>query len=341
MLVDDFSYDLPNAAIAQEAIEPRDSSRLLDTSTMRDLVFSDLPTLLNPGDLLVVNETKVRAARLVGTRETGGRTEVLLTRRMDPVRWQAMIRPSRKVARGSTITVGSIAVTLLSDPRDGIATVSLDTPEDAEHAIDQHGVIPLPPYFHGELVNPDRYQTMFATTVGSSAAPTAALHFTPALMTELESMGVGTARVDLEVGLDTFRPMDRGTDGTGIVEDHRIHTEHVSVPPETVSAVALARSHGKRVVAVGTTVVRSLESAATDGRLVVPFSGPTDLFIIPGYRPRVVDAVVTNFHAPSTTLLVLIASLLGDRWREVYQHALDAGYRFLSFGDAMFIEVAR
>lgn len=252
-----------------------------------------------------------------------------------------MIRPAKKVVAGSTITIGPIAVTLLSDPRDGIATVSLKTSGHTEEAIDEHGIIPLPPYFHGQLGNPDRYQTMFATTVGSSAAPTAALHFTPTLMAELEALGVRTARVDLEVGLDTFRPMDRGAHGTGTIEDHQMHTEHVRVPPETVDAVALARSGGHRVVAVGTTVVRSLESAATAGGIIAPFVGSTDLFITPGYRPQVVDALITNFHAPSTTLLVLIATLLGPRWRDVYQYALDSGYQFLSFGDAMYIEVAR
>jgi S-adenosylmethionine:tRNA ribosyltransferase-isomerase len=343
MHVEDYDYALPDSAIAQEAIAVRDHSKLLDTSVMRDRSFFELPSLLDAGDLVVVNETKVRSARLVGTRATGGRTEVLLIRRIDNDRWQALIKPAKNVAAGSLIKAEGIAVMLLTNPVDGVATVtcSSDDGRDIETAIESAGVIPLPPYFHGTLRDPSRYQTMFATNVGSVAAPTAALHFTPAVVSNLAERGISTATVDLQVGLDTFRPMDPGPDGSATVASHRIHSERIAVPQATVDAVARARSTDAKVVAIGTTVVRSLESAATVDGLIDAYSGDTDLFIRPGYEPRVVDALVTNFHAPRTTLLVLVASFLGDRWREVYDHALDHDYRFLSFGDAMYIETDR
>jgi S-adenosylmethionine:tRNA ribosyltransferase-isomerase len=336
MLVNDFDYELPLEAIAQEAIEPRDRARLLDVRTMEDRRFSDLPSMLNPGDLLVVNRTRVRAARLVGRRGTGGRTEVLLVRRIDGERWQALINPSKKVRAGSQIVTGPITTTLLSDPIDGVATVELDADIDIEEAIASCGTIPLPPYFHGSLSDPDRYQTMFARTVGSSAAPTAALHFTPSVVSQLGNRGVEIATVELDVGLDTFRPM------SGVnVEDHKIHSERITVPQEAVDAVERTRERGGRVVAVGTTVVRTLESVARPCRTIMPYEGDTDLFITPGFMPTVIDAVVTNFHAPRTTLVVMIATLLGDRWKDTYLHALANGYRFLSFGDSMFFEVSR
>jgi S-adenosylmethionine:tRNA ribosyltransferase-isomerase len=196
--------------------------------------------------------------------------------------------------------------------------------------------VPLPPYFRGTIETPDRYQTVFADRLGSAAAPTAALHFTDDVLDALADRGVSVATVELEVGLDTFRPMAEGK-----VEDHRIHTERIAVPPDTVSAVDAARERGAKVVAVGTTVVRALESAAADNGRIIEFDGPTSLFIRPGYQPKVVDAVVTNYHAPRTTLLVLLDALMGDRWRSVYRYALANGYRFLSFGDAMYFEVDR
>ncbi len=336
MLVDDFDYTLPLEAIAQVAIEPRDAARLLDTRTMVDRVFSDLPSMLSEGDLVVVNRTKVRAARLIGRRETGGRTELLLTRRIDHERWQALMSPSKKVRIGSTVTIGPIIATLLSDPIEGVATIEMRTDGDIEQAIQSHGTVPLPPYFHGSLEDPGRYQTMFARVVGSSAAPTAALHFTPGVVAGLRDRGVDIAEVDLNVGLDTFRPMS-----TDNIDDHRIHSEHISVGRGVVDAVETTRRHGGKVVAVGTTVVRTLESTAIGNGMIAPYEGDTDLFIKPGFTPTVVDAVVTNFHAPRTTLLVLVSTLIGDRWKVAYEHALDSGYRFLSFGDAMFLEVER
>ncbi|MCL1588769.1 MAG: tRNA preQ1(34) S-adenosylmethionine ribosyltransferase-isomerase QueA [Actinomycetia bacterium] len=337
MQATDFDYDLPAGSIAQEAIEPRDGSRLLLTNPLEDRLFIDLPDILASGDLLVVNRTKVRAARLIGERLPGrGRTEVLLTQRVDPQRWRALLRPAAKLKAGSVVECGSITVTLLTDPDEGVATVSLDAKGDVEVAIATAGQVPLPPYFHGTISDPSRYQTIFATRVGSAAAPTAALHFTERVMAGLAARGVEVAEVELEVGLDTFRPMHDGN-----VEDHRIHTERIVVPQAAVEAVAATRDRGGRVVAVGTTVVRTLESAAGGDGRIGGFDGPTSLFIMPGYEPQVVDAMITNFHAPRTTLLVLLAALMGDTWRDAYQHALDSGYRFLSFGDAMYLEIER
>ena len=337
MHTSDFDYDLPEAAIAQEAIEPRDSSRLLVAASMDDMHFSDLPMILHPGDLLVVNTTRVRAARLIGQRLPGmGRTEVLLTQRIDPQRWRALVRPAARLRRGSHIQCDGLDVMLMTDPVEGVATVTISTDSDIEKAIAAVGEVPLPPYFKGTIEDPERYQTLFADRIGSSAAPTAALHFTKAVVEGLADRGIDVATVDLEVGLDTFRPMLSGN-----VEDHQIHTERIIVPPETVAAVDATRTRGGSVVAVGTTVVRTLESAANGDGRIAEFDGPTSLFITPGYRPRVVDAVVTNFHAPRTTLLVLLAAFMGSRWKDVYRHALDSGYRFLSFGDAMYIEIDR
>jgi S-adenosylmethionine:tRNA ribosyltransferase-isomerase len=337
MNTNDFDYTLPEAAIAQEAIEPRDSARLLVTEGMEDRHFSDLPGLLHAGDLVVVNTTRVRAARLIGHRlPGGGKTEVLLTQRVDPERWTALVRPAAKLRAGSQIECRGLDITLMTNPVEGVATVSISADGNVEDSIASAGEVPLPPYFKGTIDDPERYQTLFADRVGSSAAPTAALHFTQEVVDALALRGVSMATVELEVGLDTFRPMLEGR-----VEDHRIHTERIIVPAETVAAVDAVREAGGKVIAVGTTVVRALESAAKGDGRIGTIDGPTSLFITPGYQPTVVDAVVTNFHAPRTTLLVLLAALMGERWRTVYEHALDSGYRFLSFGDAMYLEVGR
>lgn len=333
---EDFDYDLPAASIAQTAIESRDSSRLLVANTLEDLHFRDLTRLLDAGDLLVVNETRVRSARLEAVKPTGGVVEVLLTRRRSGERWEAMVRPARRIHAGMHLTAGPLRLTVLTQPDRGVVEISVSGPGDVDDLLPAIGSIPLPPYFHGTLDEDERYQTIFAKSVGSVAAPTAALHFTPELVEALTDNGVEFAAVELEVGIDTFRPMQPGAIG-----DHHMHCERYRVGDEAVDAVAAARNRGGRVVAVGTTVVRTLESTADGSGGVRPGAGETDLFIAPGHRFSVVDAVVTNFHAPRTTLLVMIAAMLGDRWRAVYEHALAAGYRFLSFGDAMFIAVSR
>ena len=331
----EFDYILPEEAIAQTPREPRDAARLLRSDNLEDRKFSELPALLHPNDLLVVNRTRVRAARLRGHKSpTGGAIELLLTRRLDEGRWEALIRPSRRVRAGTHLDLGPIAGEVITDPKQGEVVVALKTAAgDVERVIEDIGVVPLPPYIHEELSDPERYQTVFADTTGSAAAPTAALHFTTRLRDEILAHGVHIAEVELQVGLDTFRPI-----ATDRVSDHEMHREWWQVSNETEWAIAETRKRAGRVIAVGTTVVRTLESAATTGGLVAAGSGETDLFIAPGYRLRVVDAVLTNFHAPRTTLIVMIATILGPRWREVYRHALDHGYRFLSCGDAMFIE---
>jgi S-adenosylmethionine:tRNA ribosyltransferase-isomerase len=335
MQPDDFDYDLPQDSIAQAAIEPRHDSRILVASDLSEVPFLEIANLLEPGDLLVVNRTKVRAARLIGRRHpTGGRSEVLLTKRVDAERWQALLRPAKKLGVGTIVHCGDIAVTVMSDPVAGVATVRLTSTGDIESAITAAGTVPLPPYFHGELASPDRYQTLFAKTVGSAAAPTAALHFTDEVVERLSGRSIHIAEVELEVGLDTFRPM-----GTGPVKDHVMHRESFIVDAAAVDAVARTRAVGGRIVAIGTTVVRSLESAAAGNGLIRTTKGDTDLFITPGYDFSVVDALFTNFHAPRTTLIVMVAAMLGDRWRDVYQHAVQSDFRFLSFGDSMYIEI--
>jgi S-adenosylmethionine:tRNA ribosyltransferase-isomerase len=331
----DFDYELPEAAIAQTPIEPRDAARLLRCDPLEDRTFAELPDLVRDGDLLVVNRTRVRSARLRGYKpETGGAVEVLLLRRVDPQRWHALVRPARRIRRGVKLEFDGIVGEVLTDPVRGEVEVALAASSgDVEAAIAVAGEVPLPPYIHEKLSDPERYQTVFATTIGSAAAPTAALHFTPELLSRIDDAGASLAEVELEVGLDTFRPIS-----TASINAHEMHSERWDLPAETAQAIAATRDRGGRVIAVGTTVVRTLESAAAGAGLVAPGSGDTDLFISPGYQMKVIDAVLTNLHAPRTTLIVMIATLLGDRWRTVYEHAIAAGYRFLSFGDAMFIE---
>jgi S-adenosylmethionine:tRNA ribosyltransferase-isomerase len=329
-----FRYELPDDRIAQRPVEPRDGSRLLDTRTMADHRFRDLPALLQPGDLLVVNRTRVRRARLSGTKaDTGGAVEALLLAPLGDGRWEALVRPARRLRPGVALRFGDYEAEIVDGPADGRAILRFADPA-IEDALEDIGTIPLPPYIHETLDDPERYQTVYAEREGSAAAPTAGLHFTPRLLEEAAGRGIGLARVDLQVGLDTFRPIaaDR-------IAEHRMHAEVIEVGQECVDAVAETRRRGGRVVAVGTTVVRSLEAASVGGELR-PTSGPTDLYITPGYRFRTVDLLVTNFHAPGTTLLVLLAAFMGERWRAAYDAALERGYRFLSFGDAMLAERA-
>ena len=333
MRVEDFEYSLPESAIAQEAIEPRHDSRLLDTRDLSDHRFSDLPSLLLPNDLVVVNETRVRAARLAGRRTgTGGAVELLVLSARPDGLWSGLVRPARRLRPGVEIQFEGLTATIIDGPEEGLVVVDLRAP-DVEAAIDSAGQVPLPPYFRGHLENSDRYQTIFARTTGSAAAPTAGLHFTQEVVSGLEARGVEMATIDLHVGVDTFRPMT-----VDDVESHRMHSEWCSVPEATAAAISETRQRGGRVVAVGTTVVRTLETMGNDDGTVEPGAGDTDLFLVPGSEFRVVDALVTNFHVPGSSLVVLVAAFMGDGWRQAYQAALDRGYRFLSFGDAMYAE---
>lgn len=255
--------------------------------------------------------------------------ELLVLDQLGDGSWEALARPSRRLRPGVVLHVGNLAITVVSEPEDGRVRVRFNS-EDPETDIGEKGSMPLPPYFHGTLDDPDRYQTMFAAQPGSAAAPTAGLHFTDDVMKRIERRGIEVAKVDLHVSLDTFRPMT-----VAEVEDHEMHTEWCSVPADTVGAVAAARERGAKVVAVGTTVVRTLETMADGRGGVLSGERRTDLFLRPGSELQVVDALITNFHMPGSTLLVLLAAFMGPGWRDAYLTALDRGYRFLSFGDAM------
>jgi len=327
----DFLYDLPAAAIAQVPAEPRDSARLLVAEGLADRRFADLPDLLAPGDLVVVNRTRVRRARLRGNKEDGGgRVEALLLR-PTPAGWEALVRPARRLRPGTRLRFGGIAALVVAGPDRGQALLSLDAGEvPLEEALDRWGEVPLPPYFTGRLEDPERYQTVYAARPGSAAAPTAGLHFTTGVLRRLGERGIEVAAVELGIGVDTFRPI-----AAARLEEHHMHREDYLIDEAAVAAVEATRRRGGRVLAVGTTVVRALESAAEAGGAVRPGPGSTDLFITPGHPFRVVDLLVTNFHVPGSTLVVLIAAFMGEGWRELYRVALARGYRFLSFGDAM------
>ncbi len=333
MRIADFDYHLPAGRIAQIPIEPRDSARLLldrGSAAPTHHRVQDLPELLREGDLLVLNETRVIPARLRLTRRSGGQAEVLLLEAIDDDRrtWEALLRPGKKLAVGEELFRSGRAIV-----RVGERTVAGDTfvvelltdGSDPLALLDDMGEMPLPPYITTPLDDPSRYQTVYAATPGSAAAPTAGLHFTDDLFARLAAVGVSTATVELVVGLDTFQPIS-----TDDPLDHPMHTERYRVPDET----RLACEGAGRVVAVGTTAVRALESAAAR---TAP-SGRTDLFIHRGFDWQVVDLLMTNFHLPRTTLLMMIDAFVGDRWRCLYTEALAADYRFLSFGDAMLLD---
>jgi S-adenosylmethionine:tRNA ribosyltransferase-isomerase len=325
-----FDYDLPEAAIAQTPVEPRDAARLLDTRDLSDHRFSDLPGLLREGDLVVVNTTRVRRARLVGEKaDTGGAVEILLLeRRLDGL-WSALVKPARRIRAGQELRFGDLLAVIREGPEQGVVAVELS--DDA--LVEATGSVPLPPYITTELADSERYQTVYARATGSAAAPTAGLHFTPEVLAGLRERGIRTAEVELHVGLATFRPITAER-----VEDHVMHHEWCSVPAATSQAIAATRHAGGRIVAIGTTTVRTLESFARDDGTVDPGETETDLFLVPGSRFRVVDVLVTNFHAPRSSLLVMLAGFMGDGWRTAYEEALARGYRFLSFGDAMLCE---
>ena len=321
--VAELDYDLPAAAIAQHPVEPRDAARLLvdrgpDTPPLHSTVH-DLPALVAPGDLLVVNDTRVRRARLHLRKPTGGAVEVLLVDDRGGGRWEALVRPSKKVAPGTTLTGVDVRVVVGEDLGDGLRLVEV-VGGDPE----AEGDVPLPPYIHEPLADPARYQTVYAEQPGSVAAPTAGLHLTTEVLDRCRAKGVEVASVDLAVGLDTFRPIE-----VDDADDHPMHSERYRVPEATWEACQRA----ERVVAVGTTSVRSLEAAAATGRL----EGRTDLFIKGDYPFKVVDVLLTNFHLPRSSLLLLIDAFTAGRWRELYDTALANRYRFLSFGDAMLV----
>jgi S-adenosylmethionine:tRNA ribosyltransferase-isomerase len=343
--VADLDFELPPELVAQAPAGPRGTARLLaldrDAGTVRHLAFPDLPGLLREGDLLVVNDSRVLHARLVGRKESGGRCELLLVEPLEEeggvpgARWRAMAQASKPVRPGSRVDFGGLEAEVESAEGEGFFVVRLDrSGRDLEAALDRVGRLPLPPYIRREAgpADEERYQTVFARAPGSVAAPTAGLHLTPELTAALRARGVATAAVTLHVGPGTFLPVRAAR-----LEEHRMHSERYEVPEATARAVAEARARGGRVVAVGTTSVRTLESAWTGGGLR-PGPGRTEIFIRPGHAFGAVDALVTNFHLPRSTLLALVCAFGGaERVLAAYREAVRERYRFFSYGDAMII----
>ncbi len=338
MKTSDFDYHLPPERIAQTPVEPRHASRLMvlhrDREEIEHTTFWQVGEYLRPGDLLVINRTRVIPARIYARKPTGGRVELLLLHREDETTWEALVG-------GKGLTAGR-SVQLEEGPSVKIVDVlegsrrRVRFSEAVEPYLERKGVMPLPPYIHTPLVNPERYQTVYAEQSGSAAAPTAGLHFTPELMQRLEQMDIHFASVTLHVGLDTFAPV---TEDNPL--EHKIHTEWCELTPGTAALINKTRQAGGRIVAVGTTSVRTLETGATaaaPGQAVGAFSGPTSLFILPGYDFKAVDAIITNFHLPRSTLLMLVSAFAGrERMLAAYKLAVEQEYRFYSFGDAMLI----
>ncbi len=338
MKTSDFYYDLPQELIAQSPAEKRDMSRLLvynrKTKTIEDRVFHDIIDYLNPGDVLVRNVTKVIPARLYATREeTCGAMEFLLLRRINDTDWECLVKPGRRARQGRTFKVNDeLTVTVLEQLDDGNRIVRLNYDGIFEEVLDRAGDMPLPPYITKKLEDRSRYQTVYAKDNGSAAAPTAGLHFTDELLEKIRSKGVLIADVLLHVGLGTFRPVSVEN-----VEDHHMHSEYWQVTEEAADIINKARSEGGRIISVGTTGCRTLESSADENGVVHAGSGWTDIFITPGYRFKAVDALITNFHLPESTLLMLISAFSSrEEVMRIYEHAVKERYRFFSFGDATF-----
>ncbi|MHB1293747.1 MAG: tRNA preQ1(34) S-adenosylmethionine ribosyltransferase-isomerase QueA [Anaerolineae bacterium] len=341
MLTETFDYNLPPELIAQVPIEPRDASRLLVLDRRRDTLehrrFSDILEYLRPGDLLIANETRVIPARLQARKmPSGGRVELLLLAKRGPATWEVLVK-GRRAPVGQWLELGAEGVPALRGQVEAETSSGgrlIRFAEPIEPFLGNLGSVPLPPYIHAPLQEPERYQTVYARTEGSVAAPTAGLHFTPELLARTQALGVEWATVLLHIGLDTFRPVTEER-----VEEHCIHTEYCQLSEDTARRINLAKEEGRRVIAVGTTSVRVLESAARGVECgVQPYDGPTDLFIYPGYHYRVVDALITNFHLPRSSLLMLVSAFAGlERIQQTYAEAMRQRYRFFSFGDSMLI----
>lgn len=336
MKTSDFYYDLPQELIAQSPAEKRDMSRLLvynrKTKTIEDRVFHDIVEYLNHGDVLVRNVTKVIPARLYATREeTGGAMEFLLLRRVNETDWECLVKPGRKARPGRTFKVNDeLSVTVLESLEDGNRIVRLNYDGIFEEVLDRAGEMPLPPYITEKLKDRSRYQTVYARDNGSAAAPTAGLHFTPELLEAIKAKGVIIADVLLHVGLGTFRPVSAEN-----VEDHHMHSEYYEVTEEAAKTINDARKAGGRIISVGTTGCRTLESVSDENGIVHAGSGWTSIFITPGYRFKAVDCLITNFHLPESTLLMLISAFSSrEEVMRIYKHAVEERYRFFSFGDS-------
>lgn len=334
----DFYYDLPEELIAQTPVEPRDSSRLFVYDRKSDKIshkhFRDVYDLLNKGDLLVINTTKVYPARIFAHTEHGGKVEVLLLKRKNLTDWEVLVKPGKKCREGVILVINEeLSVEILSRTEEGGRIVRFIYDGVFEDILSRVGEMPLPPYIREKLKDKDRYQTVYCKKEGSAAAPTAGLHFTKELIQRLKDKGVEFAEVNLNVGLGTFRPV-KAEDLT----DHKMHTEYFEITEENAQKINLAKKEGRRVIAVGTTSVRTLESAANQDGTVKATSGDTDIFIYPPYQFKVVDSLITNFHLPESTLVMLVSALsTREKTLELYKTAVEERYRFFSFGDSMFI----
>jgi S-adenosylmethionine:tRNA ribosyltransferase-isomerase len=338
MEVTDFDYELPKELIAQTPIEPRDASRLMVmdkvTGAIEHRHFRDLPEYLKPGDVLVFNDTRVMPARLHGTKTTGAHVEVFLLTRQNNTDWEVLVRPGKKLQEGAEIRFSDeLSCTILSKTDFGGRVARFHFNGVFEEILDRLGETPLPPYIHEKLKDKERYQTVYNRELGSAAAPTAGLHFTKELMQKIKDMGVEEVFITLNVGLGTFRPVSESR-----IEDHQMHSEFYTVSREAADALNKAKQEGRRIIAIGTTSVRTLESAGASG--VMKAGGNwTQIFIYPGFKFHFVDALVTNFHLPQSTLIMLVSALsTRENILHAYQEAVKEKYRFFSFGDAMFIK---
>lgn len=340
MKTSDFYYDLPKELIAQTPVEPRDSSRLLilgrNNGEIEHKHFYDIIEYLHEGDLLVVNDSRVLPARIFGIKEeTGARVEFLLLKQISGNKWETLCKPGKKAKEGTKFTFGDglLKATVVEVKDDGNRVVDFECDENFFAALDKIGQMPLPPYITEELKDKERYQTVYSHELGSAAAPTAGLHFTKELMDRIREKGINIASVTLHVGLGTFRPVK-----VDDVTNHKMHSEHYEIPEETAKLIKQTKENGGRVIAVGTTSCRTLESVATQYGEIIACDGFTDIFIYPGYKFKVLDGLITNFHLPESTLIMLVSAFAGfDNVMNAYKNAVDEKYRFFSFGDAMFI----
>ncbi|MFR2571307.1 MAG: tRNA preQ1(34) S-adenosylmethionine ribosyltransferase-isomerase QueA [Clostridia bacterium] len=340
MKVSDFDYNLPEELIAQTPLEKRDESRLMvldrKNETIEHKKFKDIIDYLEPGDCLVRNNTKVIPARIYGKKETGAKVEFLLLNNIEGDIWESIVRPGNKLHVGTKVIFGEgiLMAEILEIMPGGTRKVKFNYNGIFNEILDKIGLMPLPPYIHEELKDNDRYQTVYAKYKGSAAAPTAGLHFTPELIKRIEEKGVKIANVTLHVGIGTFRPVKEE-----IVENHEMHSEHYYIKQEDVNKINETKKSGKRVIAVGTTSCRVLETIADEKGLVKETEGDTQIFIYPGYKFKCLDGLITNFHLPQSTLLMLVSALAGKNYiMNAYEEAVKNKYRFFSFGDAMFIK---
>ena len=340
MKVSDFNYELPEELIAQTPIQKRDMSRLMvlnrKDKSIEHKVFKDIIEYLHKGDCLVINNTKVIPARLYGKKETGANVEFLLLKRIEGDIWEVMVRPGRKLLKGTKVTFGEgiLEAEILEVLENGNRKVLFKYEGIFNEILDKIGLMPLPPYIKKTLKERDRYQTVYAKYLGSAAAPTAGLHFTEELLKKLKEKGVEIANVTLHVGIGTFRPVKVEN-----IEEHNMHSEHYYIKKEDVEKINNTKKNGGRIIAVGTTSCRVLESVADENGMVKEIEGDTSIFIYPGYKFKCIDSLITNFHLPESTLVMLVSALAGREYiLDAYKEAVNQKYRFFSFGDAMYIE---